>query len=103
MESSVGGKRVSDREEGRQVYLSYLLRMWRMECGGEGTVHTNGRLEWRASLESARTGERVGFGSLEELFSFLHEQLGIVVGCEDEQTGRRSFGGAERGHLKRGG
>jgi len=47
-------------------YLSYLLRLWR-ESDEEKPV-------WRASLRSSRTGEKVGFGSLEDLFDFLQRK-----------------------------
>ena len=51
-----------DAMEERPVeYFSYLLRMWRT---GEHSA-------WRASLEDPRTGERMGFGSLEALLSYL--------------------------------
>ena len=46
--------------------LSYLLRLWQAERGGA--------LEWRASLESAHTGERWGFASLAELYVFLQQE-----------------------------
>jgi hypothetical protein len=49
-------------------YVSYLLRLWRVQVGGEQT--------WRASLEDPHTGERLGFAGFEELFSFLQEQNG---------------------------
>jgi len=48
-------------------YLAYLLRLWRTK--GEEAV-------WRASLEDPHTGERLGFASLDELFTFLKEQAG---------------------------
>lgn len=51
-------------------YVSYLLRMW--PANGEGKV------AWRASLESPHTGERIGFASLDELFAFLRQQTGVV-------------------------
>jgi hypothetical protein len=50
-------------------YLSYLLRLWRIQ--GEAAA-------WRCSLESPHTGERLGFGSLDELFAFLREQTGML-------------------------
>ncbi len=50
-----------DREE--PDHIAYLLRMWR--ANGEEKV------AWRASLESPRTGRRVGFAGLDELFTFL--------------------------------
>ncbi|MBI5878292.1 MAG: hypothetical protein HZB53_11635 [Chloroflexi bacterium] len=46
------------------TYRSYLLRLWRAETLGQG---------WRASLEDPRTGERIGFASLEQLFAYLME------------------------------
>jgi hypothetical protein len=49
----------------RQRYLSYLLRVW--------TVDQNGGRVWRASLESSRTGEQVGFSDLDALFTFLRQ------------------------------
>lgn len=48
------------------AYRSYLLRLWRARCQGEW--------QWRASIESRRTGEHQAFGSLEELFAFLSER-----------------------------
>jgi hypothetical protein len=54
-------------------YLSYLLRLWREENhrapGADKTI-------WRASLESAHTGEKRTFASLSDLFDFLREQTG---------------------------
>jgi hypothetical protein len=65
--------------EGKQTdYLSYLLRLWRVGDGDE--------LAWRAWLKSARTGQQVGFGSLEELFEFLQGQTSFVEdrdGCRE--------------------
>lgn len=52
--------------EQRRGYLAYLLRLWQAKC--------EDGMDWRASLESARTGERVGFASLEELFDYLRTQ-----------------------------
>jgi hypothetical protein len=48
-------------------YLAYLLRLWR-----DSDVEN----VWRASVESARTGERRGFAGLEDLFGFLQERTG---------------------------
>ena len=52
--------------EERRRSISYLLRLWQAEH--EGT------LVWRASLESAHTGERRGFASLAELYAFLQQE-----------------------------
>lgn len=65
--------------KGRPGYLSYLLRLWRVS--GDGEPHDMGsKTIWRASLESARTGEQRGFASLDQLFGFLREQTGEQVG-----------------------
>ena len=45
-------------------YRSYLLRLW---CEKPDR-------RWRASLEDPRTGKRIGFASLEQLFAFLMEE-----------------------------
>jgi hypothetical protein len=50
----------------KKKYRSYLLRLWCAE-----TLDPC----WRASLEDPRTGERIGFASLEQLFAFLMEQV----------------------------
>ena len=47
-------------------YLSYLLRLWGAGKGADSI--------WRASLESPMTGERHGFASLKDLFTFLQAQ-----------------------------
>ena len=52
--------------EERRRYVSYLLRLWQAE--------REGALVWRASLESAQTGERWGFASLDELLAFLERE-----------------------------
>ncbi|MGD8969527.1 MAG: hypothetical protein PVI07_18635 [Anaerolineae bacterium] len=46
-------------------YLAYLLRLWR-----DSDVEN----VWRASLESAGTGERWGFTGLDDLLGFLQER-----------------------------
>jgi hypothetical protein len=49
----------------QSAYQSYLLRLWRVKEGEEG---------WRASLESAQTGERRGFATLDALFDYVRSQ-----------------------------
>jgi hypothetical protein len=44
----------------KRRYLSYLLRLWQARAE-EG-------MAWRVSLESARSGERQGFASSDDLF-----------------------------------
>ena len=51
-------------------YQSYLLRLWRAKEGEEG---------WRASLESAQTGERKGFANLDALFDYVRSQTLVAL------------------------
>lgn len=44
-------------------YRSYILRLWE--------VGTNGQTVWRASLQDAHTGDRLGFSGLEQLNDYL--------------------------------
>jgi hypothetical protein len=57
---------VTPSDPTQKAYRSYLLRLW---C-----ADTLDRC-WRASLEDPRTGERIGFASLEQLFAFLMDQV----------------------------
>lgn len=52
------------------TYQSYLLRLWR---------DTHNPSLWRASLESAQTGEIHHFSSLEALFAFIKEKAGAIL------------------------
>lgn len=61
----------------KQPYHAYLLRLW--------LAHEPGGAVWRASLENPRTGERLGFASLERLFAFLQDQTAELA--RDEETG----------------
>ena len=61
-------------------YVSYLLRLWQ-------TQHA-GALVWRASLQSAHTGERRGFASLDELVAFLEQETAPL----DEEEPRTPAG-----------
>jgi hypothetical protein len=47
-------------------YLAYMLRMWQ--------ATSDGRMVWRASLESPHTGERQGFADLHALYEFLERR-----------------------------
>ena len=51
----------------RRGYVAYLLRLWEAQEGGSAV--------WRASLESPQTGERRGFASLADLFTFLEYEV----------------------------
>jgi hypothetical protein len=63
-------------EPGEQPdYLSYLMRLWR--------VHNGEKITWRASLESALTGETHNFASLNCLCNFLRGQTGLTSDSGD--------------------
>jgi hypothetical protein len=53
-------------ESPRPGYLSYLLRIWRVEV--------RQRALWRASLECPHTGEKLGFADLEALHRYLQRE-----------------------------
>lgn len=55
----------------QQSYHSYLLRLWEEESGGHP--------QWRATLESAQSGEIYRFASLETLLAFLRRQATAVA------------------------
>lgn len=57
----------SDEAQGRQGYMAYLLRLWRVTVAG--------RVCWRASLECPHTGERLGFADADSLWAFLSAQM----------------------------
>jgi hypothetical protein len=65
-----GGNPMSDDRDG---YQAYLLRLWRARYRGEW--------QWRASLESRRTGEHQAFAGLRQLFVFLSER------CDSQAAG----------------
>ena len=46
-------------------YHAGLLRLWREGRGGA----------WRASLQDAESGERIGFADLERLFAYLRQLI----------------------------
>lgn len=50
----------------QSTYLAYMLRLWQ--------VDRQGQPEWRASLESPHTGERLGFADVAQLLAFLQEK-----------------------------
>jgi hypothetical protein len=66
----------------KSPYLSYLLRLW-STSGARPAV-------WRASLENPHTGERLGFSTLERLFSFLQDQCIEINEQEEPDYARRS-------------
>jgi hypothetical protein len=61
------------------AYQAYLLRRWRVSC--------QGKWQWRASLESPRTGERQSFAGLEQLFAFLSERCEGQAATSPEMPG----------------
>jgi hypothetical protein len=67
--------------EEAQEYQSYLLRLWR--------TSSHGNAVWRASLESAQTGERRGFADLASLLAFLEQQTGGGANQDDRAPSTR--------------
>jgi hypothetical protein len=66
----------------QRQYLSYLLRLWQASGGSSGPL--GDAPLWQASLESAQTGARLRFASLEDLFAFLGEEIGsTALGSRD--------------------
>jgi hypothetical protein len=68
--------------EERSAYLSYLLRLWRVDevgepASGPAAEPSLAAIAWRASLESAHSSERWFFASPEELYAFLSQQMGF--------------------------
>ncbi len=45
-------------------YFLYVLRLW---CDGSDTP-------WRAAVDCARTGERLSFANMSDLFAFLESE-----------------------------
>jgi hypothetical protein len=62
-------------------YYSFLLRLWQ--------TSSHGNVVWRASLESAQTGERCGFADLASLFAFLEQQTGSDASQDDRTPSTR--------------
>ena len=58
----------------RRDYVSYLLRMW--QDGSDEELSSSKKAAWGATLQSPHYGERLGFGSLDDLFDFLRGQAG---------------------------
>ena len=76
-------------------YLAYMLRLWRVG-GGEDAV-------WRALLESAATGERHAFASLDALLAFLEAETGASGRDAPLPRQPRVVKAGRRGTAKRGG
>lgn len=62
-----------------EVYLSYLLRLWR--TGSEGHE------VWRASLEEPLTGHRTPFTDADALFTFLRRQMALRTEKSEPEGG----------------
>lgn len=59
-------------------YHAYLLRIWQDIYDGQPV--------WRASLENAKTGERIGFATLTDLVQFLCAQTNSDTNLCNEVT-----------------
>ena len=85
------------KNTGRQRdYASYLLRMWQ-DSGDEGAPPSKEAL-WRATLQSPHTGERIGFGDLENLFAYLRAQTDDESAVKEDQRKEQNENG-QQGHL----
>jgi hypothetical protein len=54
----------SDKTRMTATYTAFLVRLWQ----------ENEEMPWRASVQSARTGEKTYFSDLESLFVYLRAQ-----------------------------
>ena len=57
-------------------YLAYMVRLWRANDITESRAPAREPV-WRVSIENPHTRERQGFASLEALFEFFREQIGV--------------------------
>ena len=76
--------RVPKETRNQKDYVSYMLRMWQ-DSSDEG-LSSSKEAAWRATLQSPRTGERVGFASLDDLFDFLKGQAGLEPAADSVQN-----------------
>jgi hypothetical protein len=84
---SKGGLTIRNQKKGRPDYISYLLRLWRVN--GENEPHPPEKAVWRASLEDPNTRERRAFAGLDELVDYLREQTGQAASDVDEVSKRK--------------
>lgn len=61
-------------------YIAYLLRLWLAPGPGPPL--------WRASLEDPHTGNRQGFGSLDDLVAYLR----VLTGDRNREADRKKGG-----------
>lgn len=70
------------KAESARPYVTLLLRLWQVESSA-GPI-------WRASLESAQTGERHGFAEIEALLAYLSNMTGATSEHVDTESPRRT-------------
>jgi hypothetical protein len=63
----------------RATYQAYLLRLWLADAEAPEAC-------WRASLEDPRSGERLGFATLEQMFAYLLAMTEGRTNGEDAET-----------------
>ncbi len=69
-------------DEGKAAfYRTYLLRLWQPDASGA--------CGWLVSLEDPRTGQRVGFAGLEELFDFLMQWVEHMNACAAQRAAQQ--------------
>lgn len=66
-------------------YRVFLLRLWE-----ERGQPPDSPAIWRLSLEDARTGERIGFPSIQALSDYLSASLGATLEIERYDPGAHS-------------
>ena len=73
-----GGRYAGGMNSDPNRHFAFLLRLWPENSSAEGAAC------WRAMLEDGRSGERVGFANLEQLFTHLM-QLAEATGKSPSQ------------------
>ena len=69
-------------DEYKQVYCSFLLRIW---------IEPNDGDQWRFSLEDSRTGTRKGFVSLKNMCDYL----ALLTVDQDNRSNEQRLSGNE--------
>ena len=79
-------------DEQRQGYVSFLLRLWRVE--------DRGKSGWRASLEEPGGGDRLGFASIDNLCAFLRWEANLPPNSPRTQPTEQNDPTTEKGEPK---
>ncbi|MCA9916764.1 MAG: hypothetical protein KC445_02380 [Anaerolineales bacterium] len=63
------------------MYVSYLVRFWQEETGGEPQT------PWRGEVESVQTGQKWQLNSLSDLSQFIQSQVEVQPPSISEKAG----------------